>query len=110
MLAARTLSIPVQGNVSAKCMKSDGKKIPVYQQGHLVKCITELLGVQELCLDSGVHLNLFFPGSSIYCRRESMWQEEQSISFIGQSLGCFFICLGKQPKKVGADHTIQFQL
>jgi len=85
----------LQGIISEKCVKSNGEKLSVHQQGYLVKCITELLGVLELCLDSGVHLNLFLPGSSIYCRSESMRQEEQSVSFISQSQGCLFIAFRK---------------
>lgn len=105
-----SFSTLVQGIISATCIKSDGTKLSLHQQSHLAKCVTGLLGVLDLCLDSGVHLNLFFPGSSIYCRSEFMWQEEQNISFVSQSLGCFFICFGKQPKKVAADYTVWFQL
>lgn len=42
----------VQGIISAKYVKNEGDKLSVHQHGYLVKCITELLGVLELCLDS----------------------------------------------------------
>lgn len=46
-----------------------GKKL-VNQEGHFVKYITKLLGVQQLCLDSWVFLN-FFPMGQHFTAEEN---------------------------------------
>lgn len=60
-----------------------GKKL-VNQEGHFVKYITELLGVQQLCLDSWVLLN-FFPMGQHFTAETNPWGRKNKVSHLSAS-------------------------